>query len=208
MGSADAQPNDWERFFWTIFERSNNAIALLDERRVNVEVNEAMSQLLGVPRDELVGTAVDAHLAPEECATLEQEWRDLWQAGDWTGERTAVRGDGSRVRVHYAARTGEIADRKLVILVLMEAEPEQMRPRPSPQLGELTPREREILHLVALGRSSPQIAAELVISPETVRTHVRNAMSKLGARTRAQLVAIALTDRLFEPTDRLVEHSE
>ena len=40
-----------------------------------------------------------------------------------------------------------------------------------------------------------QIAEQLVISPETVRTHVRNAMAKTGARTRAQLVAMALTDR-------------
>ena len=197
MGSAETQPNDWERFFWTIFERSNNAIALLDERRVNVEVNDAMARLLGAPRDELIGTRVDAHLAPEECATLEQEWRQVWKAGDWSGERTAVRGDGARVRVHYAARTGQVGGRKLVILVLMQFEPDRTTPRPRPDLGELTPREREILQLVALGHSSPQIASELVISPETVRTHVRNAMAKLGARTRAQLVAIALSDRLI-----------
>jgi PAS domain S-box-containing protein len=201
MGAADRQPDDWERFFWTIFERSNNAIALLDVDRVNVKVNDAMARLIGVPRDGLVGTPVDAHLAPEECATLEEEWRQLWEAGDWTGERTAIRGDGSRLRVRYAARTGQIGGRKLVILVLTQTEPERTQPRPAPELGELTPREREILHLVALGRSSPQIAAELVISPETVRTHVRNAMAKLGARTRAQLVAIALSDQLLEPPE-------
>jgi PAS domain S-box-containing protein len=201
MGAADEQPDDWERFFWTIFERSNNAIALLDVRRVNVEVNEAMARLLGLARNELVGTPVEAHLAPEECATLEEEWRELWEAGDWTGERSAIRGDGSRLRVRYAARTGKIGGRKLVILVLTETEPERTHARPAPELGELTPREREILHLVALGHSSPQIAAELVISPETVRTHVRNAMAKLGARTRAQLVAIALSDRVLEPAE-------
>ena len=47
--------------------------------------------------------------------------------------------------------------------------------------------------LIALGHETAQIAQELHISVETVRTHVRNAMSKLGAHTRAQLVAVVLT---------------
>ncbi len=46
-----------------------------------------------------------------------------------------------------------------------------------------------------MGKSGPDIAEILFISPATVRTHVRNAMGKLGARTRARLVAIVLTDR-------------
>lgn len=56
----------------------------------------------------------------------------------------------------------------------------------------LTNREREILALLATGRSGEQIAAELFLSPETVRTHVRNAMRKLKARTRVHAVALAL----------------
>lgn len=56
----------------------------------------------------------------------------------------------------------------------------------------LTRREREILGLLAEGMSGAQIAAKLVLSPETVRTHVRNAMAKLGASTRSQAVALAL----------------
>ena len=56
----------------------------------------------------------------------------------------------------------------------------------------LTRREREILGLLAEGHSGAQIAARLVLSPETVRTHVRNAMAKLGASTRSQAVALAL----------------
>jgi PAS domain S-box-containing protein len=199
MAAADRRPDDWERFFWTIFERSTNAIALLDDRGVNIEVNGAMSRLLGIPRDELVGTRIEERVAPEERATVEQEWRELWETGDRSGERTTLRAHGSRLRVCYAARTGVVGDRKLVVLVLTEPEPEQA-PAPS-QVGELTRREREILHLVALGKSSPQIADGLVISTETVRTHVRNAMTKVGARTRAQLVAIALTDRLVEPRE-------
>lgn len=58
----------------------------------------------------------------------------------------------------------------------------------------LSPREREVVHLVSLGAAGPEIAEELGISHETVRTHVRNAMDKLGARSRAQLVAKALAE--------------
>ena len=56
----------------------------------------------------------------------------------------------------------------------------------------LTERESEILGLIAGGRSGAQIAEELILAPETVRTHVRNAMSKLGATTRSHAVALAL----------------
>ena len=65
----------------------------------------------------------------------------------------------------------------------------------SPAPGDrppLTRREREILGLLAEGMSGAQIADKLVLSPETVRTHVRNAMAKLGASTRSQAVALAL----------------
>jgi DNA-binding CsgD family transcriptional regulator len=58
--------------------------------------------------------------------------------------------------------------------------------------GSLTAREREILGLLATGLSGADIAARLVLSPETVRTHVRNAMAKLGASTRSQAVALAI----------------
>ena len=67
---------------------------------------------------------------------------------------------------------------------------------PHPSLGELTERERELVGWVATGRSNDEIAAELVISPATVRTHVSRAMIKLGARDRAQLVVIAIQSGL------------
>jgi DNA-binding CsgD family transcriptional regulator len=63
---------------------------------------------------------------------------------------------------------------------------------PGGERPPLTRREREILGLLAEGMSGAQIAEKLVLSPETVRTHVRNAMAKLGASTRSQAVALAL----------------
>ncbi|NYI45653.1 DNA-binding NarL/FixJ family response regulator [Nocardioides aromaticivorans] len=68
--------------------------------------------------------------------------------------------------------------------------------KPHPRLGDLTEREREILGWVATGRSNAEIAAELVVSPDTVRTHVSRAMVKLQARDRAQLVVFAIESGL------------
>ena len=62
---------------------------------------------------------------------------------------------------------------------------------------EPSSREREVLALLAGGATDRQVAASLHLSPATVRTHVRNAKTKLGARTRAQAVALALQRHLI-----------
>ncbi len=56
----------------------------------------------------------------------------------------------------------------------------------------LTEREREVMTLVASGLQSVDMGEHLSLSPDTVRSHVQNAMAKLGAHTRAHAVAIAL----------------
>ncbi|MEU5316622.1 response regulator transcription factor [Streptomyces sp. NPDC021056] len=61
----------------------------------------------------------------------------------------------------------------------------------APGLECLTPREREVTALAARGLTNEEIAAHMVISPFTVKTHVSRAMTKLGARDRAQLVVFA-----------------
>jgi DNA-binding NarL/FixJ family response regulator len=66
-------------------------------------------------------------------------------------------------------------------------------------LDALTEREREITALVATGLSNDQIAARLVLSPATVKTHVNRAMVKVSARDRAQLVVYAYRSGLAEP---------
>ena len=69
-------------------------------------------------------------------------------------------------------------------------------------LAQLTPREREILTLVALGLSNDDIADKLVISPTTAKTHVNRTMMKLHARDRAQLVIYAYETGLITPGTR------
>jgi DNA-binding NarL/FixJ family response regulator len=66
-------------------------------------------------------------------------------------------------------------------------------------LAGLTPREQEILTLVASGLSNDEIAERLVISPATAKTHVNRTMMKLNARDRAQLVVIAYEIGLITP---------
>jgi len=62
-----------------------------------------------------------------------------------------------------------------------------------------TSREREILALLATGATDNEIADILALSPATVQTHVRNAKTKLGARTRAQAVALAIAHGMIVP---------
>lgn len=64
--------------------------------------------------------------------------------------------------------------------------------------GTLTAREREVLELLAGGLTGEEVAVELQLSPETVRTHVRNAMSKLDARTRVHALALAVRRRQIQ----------
>jgi DNA-binding NarL/FixJ family response regulator len=75
-------------------------------------------------------------------------------------------------------------------------------PTPAAVLGTLTDREREVLALVGTGRSNEEIAADLVLSPATARTHVSRIMTKLAARDRAQLVVAAYESGLVRPGQR------
>ncbi|MFS8200350.1 response regulator transcription factor [Streptomyces sp. CWNU-52B] len=69
---------------------------------------------------------------------------------------------------------------------------------PPERLAELTVREREVMALAAEGKSNLEIAEDLTVSPLTVRTHIHRAMTKLGARDRAQLVVIAYQTGLVQ----------
>lgn len=74
---------------------------------------------------------------------------------------------------------------------------------PPASLTALTAQEREVMALVAEGKSNGEIADALFVSPQTVRTHVQRAMSELDARDRAQLVVIAYQSGLVRPAPPL-----
>jgi DNA-binding CsgD family transcriptional regulator len=65
----------------------------------------------------------------------------------------------------------------------------------------LTARELDVLELVAAGYSTAEIAGVLWITEDTVRTHVKRTLARLGARTRAHAVAIAFRERLWRDDD-------
>lgn len=112
--------------------------------------------------------------------------------------------DAPRADLAAAIRVAAAGDALLspsVTRRLIEAfarRPASVAPSPS-RLASLTPRERDILLLVARGRSNTEIAADLVVSEATVKTHVGHLLAKLGLRDRVQAVILAYETGAITP---------
>lgn len=105
------------------------------------------------------------------------------------------------VRAVRAVDAGEalLSPAALRSLITRFVNPPSQTSAAPPELAQLTDREREVLLLVARGRSNPEIADELFISPHTSKTHVNRIMVKLNAHDRAQLVIAAYESGLLAP---------
>jgi PAS domain S-box-containing protein len=189
-------PAGWPALFWSAFKRSKNAMGLIDDARRHIDVNGAYLALVGHRREALIGRPV-YEIVEGGPKLDDDEWQRAISHGDAYGNVALVRGDARIVQVEYAAHPEVVTGRRLILFVVLHSNARRgaREPRSSAgRTGVLSDREREIVRLIALGHSGPEIAAELHISHATVRTHVRNAQGKLGARSRAQLVAMALAD--------------
>ena len=94
-----------------------------------------------------------------------------------------------------------IGGRRFVDPLAAARMPEPPKPAARGGTALLSPREREILEMLADGFSGAEIAKRLFLSTETVRTHVRNAVQKLGCRTRTQAVALLISQSNGSPVN-------
>src|SRR3954447_6989046 len=187
----------WSALFASAFKQSKNPMALVDDERRHVDVNPAYLRLLGRARGDVVGHHLWEFVAGGPALT-HAEWRAALAAHRFHGEAEVLGADGTHISVQWAGATEVATGRRLVLFVAISTSrwggsfrrtlAADRRP------GALSARELEIVRLIARGESGPEIAAELHISHDTVRTHVRNAMRKVGARSRAHLVAKVLAE--------------
>jgi PAS domain S-box-containing protein len=186
----------WAALFRDAFNQSRNAMVLLDDDRRHVEVNGAYVQLLGYRPSDLIGRPV-YELRADHAAVSEKRWHAALRQKQFTGTIEMVRADGGHVTVEYAGHPEVVTGQQLVLFVaLRAARGARLRDNgPQPMVrADLSQRELEVVKLLAEGFSGPEVAEELRIAHNTVRTHTRNAMTKMNARSRAQLVAKALAE--------------
>ncbi|MEA2424555.1 MAG: two-component system, cell cycle sensor histidine kinase and response regulator CckA [Thermoleophilaceae bacterium] len=172
--------------------------------------NSRAETLYGWSRDEAIGSHINDLTVPAESRhTAERIMDAIGRGQSWQGSFRLRRKDGS-VFTAFVKDSPIVDDGRLIGVVGVSIEisdPElanavravvQIQRADGRRPRTLSPREREVLGLLARGLTGEQIAERLVLSPETIRTHIRNAREKLGASTRVEAVTMALLAREIE----------
>lgn len=186
----------------TAFERSRHPMLIADDQRRWVTGNVAACELLGIPGEEIPWRTMDDFTAPGERKRLEEQWGAFLASGGAEGWYQLYVPNRGPVPVEFSATANVLPARHLSVFIPPdEAAAQSKRALDAPWAAvavegngrlQLSEREREVMTLVASGLQSSEIAERLFLSPETVKSHVHNALGKLGAHTRAHAVAIAL----------------
>jgi DNA-binding CsgD family transcriptional regulator len=175
-----------------VFDGSVWPMVIVDDERRYVDANAAALEAFDMTREELLRHRFDDLAIDEQRGRVERGWHRFRADGRATGTVDMQLHSGRRVEFRFSAIADVGPGRHLSILL-----PPQNVTRPNAR-GRLSTREREILGRVARGEDGPEIAEALVVSPATVRTHIGNAVRKLGARSRAHAVALALRSGLLD----------
>lgn len=180
-----------ERAVRAMFDSSPFPMVMLDGERRYLDANGPAGLLFRMANGEIRGRAVD-DLAP--APDMDDQWARFMEAGAVTGTYEMETHDGSRFRVAYYALANVLPGVHVGTFAPARWRPGEPDPDTAPAAPEvpLTPREVEVLTLAARGLSGPQIAKELVLSPETVKNHFAHVRAKLGAPNRAAAVARAI----------------
>ncbi|MEA2348528.1 MAG: hypothetical protein QOG62_2315 [Thermoleophilaceae bacterium] len=188
------------------FERTPHPMLIADNQRRWVTGNDAAAELLGISRVEIPWHGMDDFTPSTERQRLQNGWGVLLAAnGEAEGRGELYLANRGSVPIEFSATANVQPGRHLSVVIPLCAHPFEMAKDASDpdatwtrlwaeerRMVELTEREREVVTLVASGLQSAVIAERLFVSSETVKSHVQNAMRKLGVHTRAHAVAVAL----------------
>jgi PAS domain S-box-containing protein len=189
----------------TAFQRSRHPMLLADDQRRCVTGNAAACELLGVAQEELSWHTMDDFTPASERKRFAEQWQVCLTSGTAEGCYELYVPDHGAIPVELSVTANVLPARHLLVLIPHDAAAaahaesalshEAGRTPLVPETEDrqqLTSREREVMTLVASGLHNGDVAERLFVSPETVKSHVHNAMGKLGAHTRAHAVAIGL----------------
>ncbi|HJS94111.1 MAG TPA: LuxR C-terminal-related transcriptional regulator [Solirubrobacteraceae bacterium] len=160
------------------------------ERRF-VAANPAACLLLRLSEEDVVRLRIDDLTPPEARENMDALWEAFLRAGVQEGTFELMMPDGARIEVEYSA-TANVEPGLHLSILMFPAGDRAHRSDPSQARPTLTEREREVLGMVAGGRGTSWIAAELNVSSSTVETHVRHVLEKLDARNRAHAISLGL----------------
>jgi PAS domain S-box-containing protein len=180
--SAGAIPGDVQG----ALEEVNVPSYMVDRFGVIRWLNPAAEALVGDVR----GRQQSSVVAPEYAREARESFtRKVLGTERSTDDSVIVLGpDGERIQVQISAVPLYDGGRIVGVFGLVPHRESTAPPEPHPHL---TPRQTQVLHLLAHGRSTDQIAAELHLSRDTVRNHVRRMLTALGAHSRIEALAIA-----------------